>query len=208
MVPAFSTDYAILGESLALDFVNTFRTRRLGTIEDMLTSEEQLADWLARLEGRAPALGPHELAGRLTDFRRLRASTRAVINCSLQHVEPPPAAIEVLNARAARSTGHLELGYDRRPVARYRSGAADDPVDTLLSQLAVTSIETVAGPDRDRLRLCPGPGCILFFLQTRENRRWCSPDLCGNRVRVTRHYRKLHPSAGALERGPRPRRSG
>lgn len=206
-MPGFSTDYAILGESLALDFVNTFRTRRLGTIEDMLTSEAQLADWLARLDGRAPALGPDKLDGRLSDFRRLRAAARAVINCSLDDVPPPEAAVAILNARAAASTGHIELSYRQHPVIYYR-GTTSDSVDDLLSQLAVSSIEAVAGAGADMLRLCPGPGCILYFLQTRRNRRWCSPDLCGNRARVTRHYRKLHPAARALHRSPRKRESG
>jgi predicted RNA-binding Zn ribbon-like protein len=30
----------------------------------------------------------------------------------------------------------------------------------------------------------------MLFLPAHPRRRWCSPQLCGNRVRVARYYRR------------------
>ncbi|MEU8508838.1 CGNR zinc finger domain-containing protein, partial [Streptomyces brevispora] len=43
-----------------------------------------------------------------------------------------------------------------------------------------------SGEQRDALRACRAPGCILFFVQSGPARQWCSSG-CGNRVRVARH---------------------
>jgi predicted RNA-binding Zn ribbon-like protein len=55
----------------------------------------------------------------------------------------------------------------------------------------------IGGLDRERLRRCDGPGCVLFFVATNPRRRWCSPAICGNRVRVARHYDRHQRGRGA-----------
>jgi predicted RNA-binding Zn ribbon-like protein len=51
--------------------------------------------------------------------------------------------------------------------------------------------------DRSRpLRVCPAPGCGLFFVQHHQRRRWCSTE-CGNRVRAARYYRRHRGSGPA-----------
>ncbi|WP_225853148.1 CGNR zinc finger domain-containing protein [Micromonospora sp. AMSO1212t] len=42
---------------------------------------------------------------------------------------------------------------------------------------------------RERLRACPAPRCVRYFLQEHARQQWCKPS-CGNRARVARHYQR------------------
>ncbi|MGW1043602.1 CGNR zinc finger domain-containing protein, partial [Streptomyces sp. NPDC002547] len=78
---------------------------------------------------------------------------------------------------------------DGHPTRTYRGpGTAADHAVQLLAHQAV---QLFAGPDRDRLRPCLAPNCLLFFVKNHARREWCSPT-CGNRMRVARHYRRHH----------------
>ncbi|WP_252375002.1 MULTISPECIES: CGNR zinc finger domain-containing protein [unclassified Nonomuraea] len=73
-----------------------------------------------------------------------------------------------------------------------RRGTARDgtPLDRLLAELAEAAVALLTDPDVGKVRGCEGPGCRLLFLPAHPRRRWCSPDLCGNRVRVARYYQR------------------
>ncbi|MDE3722094.1 CGNR zinc finger domain-containing protein [Nocardiopsis sp. N85] len=40
------------------------------------------------------------------------------------------------------------------------------------------------------MRACEAPDCVLSFLPAHPEHRWCSPERCGNRVRVARYQRR------------------
>ncbi len=47
---------------------------------------------------------------------------------------------------------------------------------------------------RERLRICPGPGCRGRFLDDSPagRRRWCSMAVCGNRSKAAAYRRAAH----------------
>ena len=100
---------------------------------------------------------------------------------------------DVLRFRAA--TGHLDGGA---PAPRWGLMRAMGPAGLICARpadvvaFARAHLEggLLADPAAGRVRGCEGPGCLLLFLPAHPRRRWCSPDLCGNRVRVARHYRR------------------
>ncbi|HEV2241669.1 MAG TPA: CGNR zinc finger domain-containing protein [Streptosporangiaceae bacterium] len=47
-----------------------------------------------------------------------------------------------------------------------------------------------AGPAVRRVRRCEGRDCRMLFLPANPRRRWCTPDVCGNRARVARYYQR------------------
>jgi len=51
---------------------------------------------------------------------------------------------------------------------------------------------------RERLRICPGPGCAGRFLDDSPagRRRWCSMAVCGNRNKAAAHRQAAHAAAG------------
>ncbi|WP_433566556.1 CGNR zinc finger domain-containing protein [Nocardia sp. CA-151230] len=57
-----------------------------------------------------------------------------------------------------------------------------------LGVLATNVIHILAGSDRGRVKNCEGPGCAGLFLDTTRgaNRRWCSTNTCGDKVKKSR----------------------
>jgi predicted RNA-binding Zn ribbon-like protein len=61
-------------------------------------------------------------------------------------------------------------------------------------------MEILAG-HTDRLRRCANPACSMLFLADTTRRQWCTPNLCGNRARVARHYRRSRTPNGGSATG-------
>ena len=74
--------------------------------------------------------------------------------------------------KASGSTSATELWFD-----------PDQPED-LFAPLAHSAAMLFAGVDRNRVRKCGQ--CVLHFYDTSKKgtRRWCSMQLCGNRLKV------------------------
>ncbi|SEG90237.1 Conserved protein containing a Zn-ribbon-like motif, possibly RNA-binding [Actinacidiphila yanglinensis] len=107
------------------------------------------------------------------------------------------AALERLNAAAARVpvTPRLAWPADARPVADCAATGRHPAADLLAAALARAGIAFLAGPDSARLRACPAPRCVRYFVQAHARQEWCKPS-CGNRARVARHHaRHRTPSA-------------
>ena len=58
-----------------------------------------------------------------------------------------------------------------------------------LRQVALDAATLLGGPDRDRLRICPGANCGGRFVDSSPagRRRWCSMAVCGNRSKAAKH---------------------
>jgi predicted RNA-binding Zn ribbon-like protein len=153
---------------------------RLGD-RDLLQSPRELGAWLD-----ARGLSGPELTLRLADFRRLRGAIRGALAATVEDRPLPADAVEALNAASAASPTHRRLAVDPVRVDQDEDGP---PATRVIAAIARSAIEILGGPDRDRLRVCPAPGCGRFFLASRPDRTWCSPS-CGNRVRVARHHER------------------
>ncbi|TMR94162.1 CGNR zinc finger domain-containing protein [Nonomuraea basaltis] len=178
----------LIGEPLALDLVNT-RARDF----DALDAPGDFQTWLALQADRlaAPA-GPLTAAG-LAAVRRLRGHVESALNAVREGAPPPPAAVTALNeaARAAPPYRVLEWRDGTFRTGTRRDG---DDLARLLAQLAEAATELLTDPAAGRIRPCEGPQCRMLFLPAHPRRRWCSPDLCGNRVRVARYYQRHKPT--------------
>jgi predicted RNA-binding Zn ribbon-like protein len=183
------TEFPLLGEPLAVDLVNTVVASG-GRLVDLLETPEGLRAWLAaeaaRLPGAAAAPPPA-----LAEVRRLREALRVLLRAALAGGEPDAAAVAAVNAASAAVGSHPELAWapGEAPRLLERLAPPAGPA-AVLAAIARSGIELLGGPDRERLRACGGPGCVLLFVADNPRRQWCSPSLCGNRVRVARHYRR------------------
>jgi predicted RNA-binding Zn ribbon-like protein len=189
--------FLLLGEPLAIDLVNTLVPAAYGG--DLLATPWALEAWVLAEAGRLPAgaTGGHTLA--VEDFSRLREALRALFQAALHTTPPPRFAVARLNAASRAAAAYAQLAWpsDAHPSVRMRYATPPaQPAAVLLGAIARSAMDLLTGPDRDRLRQCEGPGCSLLFVDKRRQRRWCSPFLCGNRVRVARHHRR---KLGAFE---------
>jgi predicted RNA-binding Zn ribbon-like protein len=103
----------------------------------------------------------------------------------------PSDALDRLNEAAAVPLApRLAWPADGEPVVSHETDA--DPPTRLLAAVARAGIGFLSGPDRERLRACPAPRCVRYFVKEHARQEWCKPS-CGNRARVSRYYQRHHP---------------
>jgi len=189
------TRFPLIGEPLAVDLVNTLLEREGGSV-DLLATPERLSVWCEAEGGRLGVLDSEGVGGRLPEFLALRSAIRELFGGLLDNERPSERAVKEINATSARVPSFRELSWskteDRRVGLRTSTrDLACDEAAVALAGIARSAIELAGSPERELLRSCPAPGCPLIFFAENRRRRWCST-VCGNRVRVARHYRRHH----------------
>jgi predicted RNA-binding Zn ribbon-like protein len=172
MTTVIDTDPA--RESLLLDLLNTTPVVD-GVPRDDLADAAAGRRWLAA----------HDLPATEDERRALLAARDA-----LQRIvrgDGPPAAV-------ARFVAGVS----------YRPKAGDDGLDWALdlpagrsgAARAVLAWDALRVSSPGRLRPCANPDCRLFLIDhSKPNRaRWCSMAVCGNRMKVRRHYQRTRRS--------------
>lgn len=186
LVTVTAVTIPLVGEPLALDLVNT-RVHPPGQEElDLLGTPEGLNAWLAAEAGR---LASQVREVDLTALRDLRDHIARAIEHARRGSAPPAHALRALTDAQRRAPVHRELDWNGTKVTATpcRSG---DPTQDLLAELADAAADLLTDPAIRKVRRCEGPQCQLLFLPAHPRRRWCSPTLCGNRVRVARYYQR------------------
>lgn len=192
-------------ERLALALAVTIRHDGHGGVADDLAAPEGLTTWVRELaEPLRDALDACAFtadAEALGAVRDLRAAVRALFaravrpgppsSADAHRLLPGDVAVARLNAAAARVPGapRLEWPEGGAPVVRAERPAGFTDTDRLVAALARDTIGFLAGPDRERLRACPAPRCVRYFVKDHPRQEWCKPS-CGNRARVARHHRR------------------
>ncbi|XVQ15446.1 CGNR zinc finger domain-containing protein [Spirillospora sp. CA-255316] len=169
------------GVAVANDLVATSPTVR--TSGDALPDPIALADFLAehRLRRDDP---PTDEDVRQVHF--LRREVRAIIET--ETAEQAVAGATVLIRRAGlpptlawQDKGQWEWLVPTAPGA--------DLADELAALVAIGILGVVRTLGHERFRPCAAPGCRGVFadISRAGRRRYCKPDLCGNRVNVANH---------------------
>jgi predicted RNA-binding Zn ribbon-like protein len=135
---------------------------------------------------RAHGLRADVDAATVEDLRALRQAVDALLRAAAADAAPPAAALDRLNACSAAAAACLQLNWPSAGAPRMWLSTPAGPDTAVLGAFARSAIELLAGPDRERLRVCEAHGCDRLFLTATARRQWCSP-ACGNRVRVARH---------------------
>jgi len=186
-------DFVFVGGDFAVDFVNT-RVCIRGVRVELLNKPEDIMAWLER-SGKAEALTEgigtlaperqREIFGRIMELRnRLDGAFAAVVNGE----ELPGEFVDYLNEGLADSSGHDRLVRRETAWAVERRYSPADLPALFFEETA----RFLACMDPKRLKSCENRACILYFYDASRNRqrRWCSMDTCGNRVKASRHYHR------------------
>jgi predicted RNA-binding Zn ribbon-like protein len=145
------------------------------------------------LAGVGPAPDAETFAGALA----LREAISALVTATVVGDSAPAPAVRCVNQWLAlppqRPVLHLEAGVavlGPVPAARTPRG--------VLAMIAADAAELLGTDLRERLRICPGPGCRGRFLDDSPagRRRWCSMAVCGNRNKAAMHRQAAHAAAG------------
>lgn len=181
------------GEPLvALDLVDTLMTA-VDPEVDLLDAKERGAQWWQLEMTRLPTSPVPDP----TATRRLRAAIRDLLDARLENRSPQRTSIEDVNAVAASVPTSPRLVYSPEGEAtentRWHTEHGGNPA---LAAIAREAIDLLADPERSgRLRRCANPACSMLFLAETTRRQWCASNVCGNRMRVARHYQRTHAKA-------------
>ena len=204
------TNAPLLHEPLPVELMNTIWADRNG-VHDALRDPDGARSWLsavsARLDVRTPdGPGPlgradpdvpgHRLINLRDALRRLAAEATADPRAAgLTGPGDLHAAVRALNEAAGAAPHWSALTWipGREPARTVR--AAGPAASAALSAIAEEAIGLFSHDgDRQRLRACLAPGCVLYFVKNHPRREWCSAG-CGNRARAARHYQRHRASA-------------
>ena len=193
-------EFVFVGDSLALDLVNTEVIVR-GSPKDLLGAPADIAAWWdrARLrhgdDGLAGGLDSAD-AGLLAEVTTLRAALRRICDALVAGQPASPADLAAINRPLAWGRRRLDLD----PTGRIRAGDAIEGGDQqrLLFALALDALRLLTELAPDRLHRCQNARCILYFYDTTKSatRRWCST-ACMNRARSHQHYLERKRQGGA-----------
>ncbi|NUS16506.1 MAG: hypothetical protein HOY69_34770 [Streptomyces sp.] len=167
-------------EVLAFRFTATVSDRAGRTPRERLTDTARLKMWLGAAELDVTDVSPADLQ----DAVELREAVYRIGSVIAAGEQPSSQDVRTLNTIAAAGHARAALEHGR---ARWRL-TETTAVSDALGVLAADAIRVLGGPDRARIKNCEGPGCAGLFLDTSRgaNRRWCSMNTCGNKVKKSR----------------------
>ncbi|WP_165371870.1 CGNR zinc finger domain-containing protein [Streptomyces sp. L-9-10] len=187
------SDY-MLGAGVATDLVNTSPVVRTG-LGEILTGPAALALFLAEHDVRPDALadGRRPDDADLDEVRALRGEVRAILEAGAEeHV------VEAASALVGR--GGIGPSLYRDAEDRWQWYVATSPGTSVADELAVLMGTGLLGALRtlshDRFRRCASPVCEGMFVDTSKagRRRYCMPEVCGNRLNVASHRARRRES--------------
>jgi len=180
--------FAVVGEPVvAVDLINTVAGPGSPLAEDLLSTDRDADAWWQIEGSRVPDGERPDLRA----LRRLRSALRETIEALVDGRPVPHAAVSDLNffmQSVPASTRLLLTGTGLRAQTQWHEEYGGNP---RLAFIAAQAAEFLADPARaSRLRRCANPACLMIFVAVNPRRSWCAPGVCGNRVRVARHYRR------------------
>ena len=183
--------FLFLGNQRALDFLNTCPVQNGVNIE-LLPDFNALVRWFQAAE----LLSPHTAANLLglwvnsprarravEAMRELRERLRKDVVTWEHGGTVPHSTVNELNRLMAEHPMRTRFKADACAPTLEPWFEANEPED-LFAPLAHSTAELFAHADRARVRQCGE--CVLHFHDTSKKgtRRWCSMQLCGNRLKV------------------------
>jgi predicted RNA-binding Zn ribbon-like protein len=194
--------FLFLGNHLALDFLNTCPVQNGDAVEllpdfDALLRWYQAAGLLSSREAASlrQRWGTSAPSNRVVEaMRELRERLRKVVLARERGGTVHRAILDELNQlmtdhpmltrlKASGSASKTELWFDpRRP-------------EDLFAPLAHNAAMLLSEVDWNRVRKCGQ--CVLHFYDTSKKgtRRWCSMQLCGNRIKVAAYVARQQAQA-------------
>jgi predicted RNA-binding Zn ribbon-like protein len=178
--------FLFVGNQLSLDFLNT-RPVIDGKLVELLPDSASLLRWLAAAglltKRRAAQLVPSKADPGLPQLREFRETWRQVVLQFEAGRLPAPSFIDRLNRLLMEYPFVDQIVRSKSGLKRTRHfdlRRAEDAFGPLLDDMA----SFLTNADRSRIRKCAS--CVLHFKDTSKKgtRRWCSMQLCGNRLKV------------------------
>src|SRR3712207_2054633 len=133
---------------------------------DRLSDAEAAVGFVTVERGRIP--GVEVLTERLDEVREVRATVRALLDARVAGEALPEAQVRRVNGWSAAAPTHPVL--DAGEVRHVDGGRT--AWDSFRAAVARSVIE-LAGDAGGGVRVCPAPGCGMFYVRTHPRQEWC-----------------------------------
>jgi predicted RNA-binding Zn ribbon-like protein len=189
--------FLFLGNQLSLDFLNT-RPVVDGNALELLPDCASLVRWL-----KAAGLVPPREAKRLDqdwsaqpaftemmgELREFRERLRQAVLQMETGVLPSRAFVSTVNEQLLAHPHIDRVTQTGSGLVRGKRFEPQLPLD-IFGPIMDSVATLLTMPDQSRLRKCEN--CVLHFYDTSKKgtRRWCSMNLCGNRLKVAAYTRR------------------
>lgn len=185
---AQAAGFVVAGEPLAVDLADTIITVQ-DPPADLLVDEAACRLWWELQRDRLPPGAP---TPPLDVTVALRGAIRELLDAQIAGSLPDAAAVSGINEIMARvsSTRQLVRAASGWSVVTDRHASPERPYDIALAAVADSLAELLVSPSLERLRRCQNPMCSMLFVASDARRKFCTQNICANRTRVARHYRR------------------
>jgi predicted RNA-binding Zn ribbon-like protein len=191
--------FLFVGNHLALDFLNT-KPILEGTPRELLPNASALVRWLAA-SGIVETEKDRELVrawshtAQAERFVRKLVAFRERLRAAVLRLEsglaPGDSFLAEMNMLLGIYPQRSILTKRGSKVSLNRSFEPRKSEDTWIPILAATT-ELLSTLEPSRIRKCESESCVIHFYDTskRGSRRWCSMNICGNRLKVAAYQRR------------------
>jgi predicted RNA-binding Zn ribbon-like protein len=201
-------EFLFVGNHLALDFLNT-KLVLAGSPKELLPDVDAVVRWLVasglltRTKGKALAKTWRDtpqagvLLRKLLEFRE---GLRAVVVRQEAGFSVSNAFIAELNSLLKQHPGVIALQREGEKLGLETAFELEKP-DDVWAPIAIAVAELLSDVSPARLRKCEA--CIVHFLDTSKkgSRRWCSMNICGNRIKVAAYQKRKRAAEKKMRRG-------
>jgi predicted RNA-binding Zn ribbon-like protein len=200
-VSPYISKLPFLGGDLSLDFVNTVHDRHEEPLRNLLQNYLDLVTWVFT----ANAINDSQKEKLLQKGQDNQTKANQVYKDSLQlreafydlilnlisQDETSSANIQLINQWLSRVFSNLELTQlNGRFVLDWN--AENFGLESVLWPIIRAFADLVTYEDNTRIKQCPNCGYLFVDNSKNKSRRWCSMEICGNRVKAQRFAKKAH----------------
>jgi len=191
--------FLFVGNHLTLDFLNT-KPILEGTPRELLPNASALVRWLAasgivKTEKDRELVRAWSHTARAERFVRKLVAFRERLRAAVLRLEsglaPGDSFLAEMNMLLGIYPQRSILTKRGSKVSLNRSFEPRKSEDTWIPILAATT-ELLSTLEPSRIRQCESESCVIHFYDTskRGSRRWCSMNICGNRLKVAAYQRR------------------
>lgn len=193
-----------VGGALCLNFTNTRGGHHKIRENDRLPRYADMLRWAEAAgavdKAEAAALrklmqaAPKEAERRLKEAQVFREALSSVLAALVieqkAKAEPPAADLAKVREAMAKAVAAAKL-FQQDGAFVWSLDLESLGLGVILARVALSAQQFLSLESPSRIRQCER--CTGFYLDTSKNqrRRWCTPDICGNRARANRHYEKV-----------------
>ena len=197
--------FLFVGERLCLDFINT-RIAVNGQLVDLLQDFSDWVEWSLEAKVLNPSQarqalrhwkGSRKAAGAFEVAKAFRESLRLAVKHMVGRERVPEGSVSRINALLRHPIGYSILAYGQDRLKIQRRLVFKEPIH-LLVPVAESAADLFSHGHWSLIKKCENPACVLYFYDTTKNhaRRWCSMNVCGNRMKVAAFYRRKQNAKG------------